>query len=86
MPFQNLRVNSEFFILHKDNTPYIEVGSVSGVSTPVAEFMQQPLPYGQPPRMVVDVTIKVGEQTVTFQKYLQCLTLLMQTFPEVGIW
>lgn len=53
MPFQNLRVNSEFFILHKDNTPYIEVGSVSGVSTPVAEFMQQPLPYGQPPRMVV---------------------------------
>ena len=54
MPFQNLRVNSEFFILHKDNTPYIEVGSVSGVSTPVAEFMQQPLPYGQPPRMVVD--------------------------------
>lgn len=53
MPFQNLRVNSEFFILHKDNTPYIEVGSVSGVSTPVAEFMQQPLPYGQPPRKVV---------------------------------
>lgn len=36
MPFQNLRVNSEFFILHKDNTPYIEVGSVSGVSTPVS--------------------------------------------------
>lgn len=68
MPFQNLRVNSEFFILHKDGTPYIEVGSVSGVSNPVPEFMQQPLPYGQPPKMVVDITIKVGEQTVTFQK------------------
>lgn len=50
MPFQNLRVNSEFFILHKDGTPYIEVGSVSGVSNPVPEFMQQPLPYGQPPK------------------------------------
>lgn len=86
MPFQNLRVNSEFFVLHKDGTPYIEVGSVSGVSNPVPEFMQQPLPYGQPPRMVVDITIKVGEQTVTFQKYRRCQTLLMQTFPEVGIW
>ena len=68
MPFQNLRINSEFFVLHKDGTPYIEVGSVTGVSNPVPEFMQQPLPYGQPPRMVVDITIKVGEQTVTFQK------------------
>lgn len=86
MPFQNLRVNSEFFILHRDGTPYIEVGSVSGVSNPVPEFMQQPLPYGQPPKMVVDITIKVGEQTVTFQKYLPCLILLMQIFQGEVIW
>lgn len=84
MPFQNLRVNSEFFILHKDNTPYIEVGSVSGVSTPVAEFMQQPLPYGQPPRMVVDVTIKVGEQTVTFQKIPAMSDIADANFPGGG--
>lgn len=84
MPFQNLRVNSEFFILHKDNTPYIEVGSVSGVSTPVAEFIQQPLPYGQPPRMVVDVTIKVGEQTVTFQKIPAMADIADANFPGGG--
>ena len=84
MPFQDLRVNSEFFILHKDNTPYIEVGSVSGVSTPVAEFMQQPLPYGQPPRMVVDVTIKVGEQTVTFQKIPAMSDIADANFPGGG--
>lgn len=86
MPFQNLRINSEFFVLHKDGTPYIEVGSVTGVSNPVPEFMQQPLPYGQPPRMVVDITIKVGSRLSLSRKYRQCQTLLMRTFPVVGIW
>ena len=84
MPFQNLRTNSEFFVLHRDGTPYIEVGSVAGVSNPVPEFMQQPLPYGQPPRMVVDITIKVGEQTVTFQKIPAMSDIADANFPGGG--
>ena len=84
MPFQNLRTNSEFFVLHGDGTPYIEVGSVAGVSNPVPEFMQQPLPYGQPPRMVVDITIKVGEQTVTFQKIPAMSDIADANFPGGG--
>ena len=84
MPFQNLRVNSEFFVLHKDGTPYIEVGSVVGVSNPVPEFLQQPIPYGQPPKMVVDITIKVGEQTVTFQKIPAMSDIADANFPGGG--
>lgn len=84
MPFQNLRVNSEFFVLHKDGAPYIEVGSVVGVSNPVPEFMQQPIPYGQPPKMVVDITIKVGEQTVTFQKIPAMSDIADANFPGGG--
>ena len=30
--FQNLRTNSQVFILHKESTPYIEYGSVVSVS------------------------------------------------------
>ena len=67
MPFQNLRVNSQFYILHKDGTPYVEVGAIAGVSNPVPDGTQ-PVMFGQPMKMVVDITVKVGEQTVTFQK------------------
>ena len=86
MPFQNLRVNSEFFVLHKDGTPYIEVGSVVGVSNPVPEFMQQPIPYGQPPKMVVDITIKVGERDSHFQKIPAMSDIATRTFPEAATW
>lgn len=65
MPFQNLRVNSQFYILHKDGTPYVEVGAIAGVSNPVPDGTQ-PVMFGQPMKMVVDITVKVGEQTVTF--------------------
>ena len=40
MPFQNLRVNSQFYILHKDGTPYVEVGAIAGVSNPVPDGTQ----------------------------------------------
>ena len=61
MPFQNLRVNSQFYILHKDGTPYVEVGAIAGVSNPVPDGTQ-PVMFGQPMKMVVDITVKVGEQ------------------------
>ena len=58
MPFQNLRVNNQFYILHKDGTPFVETGSVVGVSAPVPEAAQQPMMFGQPMRMVVDITFQ----------------------------
>ncbi len=65
--FQSLRVNSQFFILHKESTPYIETGTVVNVSAPQVKF---PLPQniGQPQEMVVDVTINMNGSNQTYQK------------------
>ena len=83
MPFQNLRVNSQFYILHKDGTPYVEVGAIAGVSNPVPDGTQ-PVMFGQPMKMVVDITVKVGEQTVTFQKIPAGADIADANFPGGG--
>lgn len=62
--FSNLRLNSQFYILHKEATPYIEVGQVSNVTAPMPQVGQ----IGQPVFYTVDVLVKVGEQTINFQK------------------
>lgn len=65
--FQNLRENSTIYILHKENTPYIETGSVVRVSAPMPKF---PVPqnFGQPQEMVVDVVVRINGSDVTLQK------------------
>jgi hypothetical protein len=67
MAFQNLRPNNQIYILHKDNKPFLEKGTVINVSMPTSKY---PIPqqFGQAPEMVVDLLVKVGEQNVTYQK------------------
>lgn len=65
--FQSLRPSNQFYILHKDAVPYLEVGSVVSVSTPMPKF-QFPQTFGQPQEMVVDVVVRVNDNNVTFQK------------------
>ena len=65
--FQSLRASNQFYILHKDAVPYLEVGSVVSVSMPVPKF-QFPQTFGQPQEMVVDVVVRVKDNNVTFQK------------------
>ena len=36
--FSNLRTNSQLYILHRDTTPYIEIGQVVSVSQPRPRF------------------------------------------------
>lgn len=64
--FQSLRNSNQFYILHKEINPYVEMGSVTNVSAPMPKFPNPML--GQPQEMVVDITVKVGEQSFTFQK------------------
>ena len=64
--FSNLRTNSQIYILHKESTPYIEVGQVLSVSQPqprfpVANFMN-------PQELVVDVVVRINGNDVTLQK------------------
>ena len=64
--FQSLRVNSQFFILHKGNKPYIETGTVMSVSQPVPKFTM-PQPFHQQD-MVVDIVVNINGQNSTYQR------------------
>lgn len=66
--FQNLRINSTLYILHKDAVPYIEYGSVVNVSAPKPKYPSTP-PLGQFPQMemVVDVVVNVNGQNTNLQ-------------------
>lgn len=66
--FQNLRINSTLYILHKDAVPYIEYGSVVNVSTPKPKYPTTPS-LGQFPHMemVVDVMVSINGQNTNLQ-------------------
>lgn len=64
--FSNLRTNSQIYILHKEASPYVEVGTVVSVSQPVPKFPMNNFMNQQ--ELVVDVTVKINDNTVTLQK------------------
>lgn len=64
--FSNLRTNSQIYILHKESTPYIEVGSVVSVSQPVPKFPVTN--FMTPQELVVDIVVKINDSNVTLQK------------------
>lgn len=64
--FSNLRTNSQVYILHKDASPYIEVGQVVSVSQPQPKFPVTN--FMQPQELVVDIVVKINENNVTLQK------------------
>lgn len=64
--FFNLRSGSQIYILHKDATPYIEVGQVISVSQPVPRY--QVTNFMAPQELVVDVVVSVNGNNVTLQK------------------
>ncbi len=64
--FQNLRVNSQIYLLHKDGNPYVEYGTVTNVTAPRAKYPMSPTPMGQFPQVetVVDVMVNIRGQQV----------------------
>lgn len=62
MGFQNLRNNNSVYILHKDQTPYLEIGKVLNVTPPIPKY------GGQFNELTVDLQLEVNKQTVNFQK------------------
>lgn len=67
--FSGLRQQSLFYILEKGQNPNLKVGNVTAVSNPQPKFNQFPAsqPFGQA-ETVVDITVKVGEQTMEFKQ------------------
>ena len=67
--FSGLRQQSLFYILEKGQNPNLKIGNVTAVSNPQPKFNQFPStqPFGQT-ETVVDITVKVGEQTMEFKQ------------------
>lgn len=63
--FSNLRTNSQVYILHRDATPYVEIGQVVSVSQPRPRF--QTGNYITPQEQVVDVVVSISGNNVTLQ-------------------
>lgn len=67
--FQNLRTNSQVYILHKDGNPYVECGTVMRVVGPKPKYPMTAPGVGQFPQMemVVDLVLNIGGQQVTLE-------------------
>ena len=67
--FKDLRANTPFYILYRGEKPYLEVGTVVSVSQPMPKMQTNfNTMFSQQPDMVVDVRVKVGDNTLTFEK------------------
>lgn len=63
--FQNLRQNSQLYIFHKGDKPYLETGYVTSVSPAKPKYGLPPT-FGQTQDMVVDVIAKVNGVVVNY--------------------
>lgn len=67
--FSGLRQGSLFYILDKGDDLTLKIGQVVSVSNPQPKYNQFSTPnYAQQPEMVVDVKVKIGEETVDFKQ------------------
>lgn len=83
--FQSLRQQNIFYILQKGETPVLKVGQVVSVSNPQPKYGQL-VPgqaFGQNVETVVDVSVKVGEETLEFKQLPA--TLSIANFGSSGV-
>lgn len=71
--FSALRQGSLFYILDKSDNPTLKVGHVVGVSQPAPKYGNQ-YQIGQI-ETVVDVSVKVGEELIKFEKLPSVLSI-----------
>lgn len=68
MSFQNLRAGGAFYILHKEENPTLDIGQIVSVSAPVAKYPLNSVNYPLAQEMVVDIMVKIKDQTYNYQK------------------
>lgn len=63
--FQSVRPNSQIYVLHKSDKPFVE--TVTVVSQPIIKPKYViPNNFGKPQEMVVDITVKSDGQNLTY--------------------
>lgn len=66
--FSNLRQGSPFYVLKKGDVPSIGIGSVVSISSPKAKYNTQSFSAHNMMEMVVDVTVKLGDETLNLEQ------------------
>ena len=67
--FKDLRQNAPLYVLYRGEKPRLETGSILSVGQPVPKMLTNyNALYPQQPEMVVDVCVKIGSETITFEK------------------
>ena len=68
--FQGLRTGGLFYVLEKGDELKLKIGNVVSVSNPQPKYSQMSnIPaYNNQPEMVVDVKVKLGEETIDFKQ------------------
>ena len=62
--FGQLRINNPLFVLNKQGSPSLEIGTVVSVTAPMPQLSS----IGQPTIYTVDVTARINDQNITYQK------------------
>lgn len=65
--FSALRQGSVIYILRKGEKPELRIGQVTSVTDPAPKFGNMPV-YGQPQPTTVNITVKVEDSAMTFEK------------------
>lgn len=63
--FQSLRQNSQVYIFHKSEKPFLEIGTVVNIPTTKSKY-GLPQTFGQTQEMVVDLVVKTDKQTLNY--------------------
>ena len=63
--FQSLRQNSQIYIFHKGNQPFLEVGTVTNIPVTKPKYAI-PQSFTQGQEMIVDLAVKVNNQIVNY--------------------
>lgn len=61
--FQSVRPNSSIYVLHKGDNPRLETGYVANQPIPKPKY-QMPHTFGQPQEMIVDLVIKLNDNSI----------------------
>lgn len=80
--FQGLRQHSVLYILDKTDLPTLKIGQVVSVTNPQPKYQLHPTNQFTSPEMYVDISVKVGDDTMEFKQ----LPANESTTSKNGIW